>query len=51
MTDIIPHRKVIVDSGLAEDIITVFGCTVNTTASDVLEGDVILVMWNWWVMN
>ena len=50
MIEIIPHRKVIIDSGLAYDIITAYGC-VFSSDSITTSGESFYVFWNWWIMN
>ena len=51
MTDIIPHRKVIVDSGLAKDIISTSSCLLDGNETHTGNDSLKIVMWNWYIMN
>ena len=51
---VIPHRDVIIDTGLAERIITAPGYEFTLDLHSIKRNspdDLIVVLWNWWISN
>jgi len=51
--EIIPHRKVVIDSELVERLIVCPGYEVDFIDDSLhkTEDEIRIVLWNWWISN